>query len=529
MGKSYLLSYNNLFDSLSTTYVNQNAVDPKLSQQSVFSINSREIKYRLDDFNQDTNSFILVNQELFENDPISSDIFSEIQRGFGNILHITLEIPDYDVVNHPLWIEAFFFDLYDYDFADVSTYFHRSKNLYNGTPIKDAIAIFKNTTYRLLVHIYDSYGSRETWFYDFEMSDDNVIIDVTLYNSNNIQYPINDILQGVTIPNNVLTINEIDFGNLGVMPNYVLPQSAVPQNLSQYYKQDIPEIFYLAGDATAKPVFTLANKRSITKNVTETIPIKMIDAFLSLVQVPYQENDELVLKVYDIIQGYIFIPYNQVSQYSQVLDALWIQRVEVFQQQPINSTTTPESLGQFWMIIGALAGLEMDSKHINFYIKRDNNYIPIAQLEGYQIDQIPLDYDIPMSFHPSFQEGYISQMSDIIPVLQDDNTVKLYSSVLSVFSHLTNIRDNVESFYLKLNDVLYAQLSPRYISFPFEVQWIVKDSFTHDILYETTDKTLKYRYKGFQVVDIEGNFKLSNINGAREFKFLRQSVASYIV
>jgi hypothetical protein len=186
-------------------------------------------------------------------------------------------------------------------------------------------------------------------------------------------------------------------------------------------------------------------------------------------------------------------------------------------------------LGQFWFFFGALAGLEMDSKHIQFHIKRNNNYIPLKEIIGYAVDKIPLDYDIPMSFHNSFQEGYISPMPDMLPVLQDDDSVMFYSSVLSIFSHLTNIRNNIESFYLKLNDVLYAQLSPRYTGFPFEVEWTVKDSFTHEILYQTTDKTLKYRYKTFQVIDIEGSFKLSNINGVREFKFLKQSVVSYIL
>jgi hypothetical protein len=233
--------------------------------------------------------------------------------------------------------------------------------------------------------------------------------------------------------------------------------------------------------------------------------------------------------VYDPYQGYIYIPYDQISEYSQAMDTLWIQRVEIFQQDPIGSTNIPQSLGEFWIIIGALAGLEMDAKYIDIFIKRGDIYIPINEIENYQISKFSFDYDIPMAFHPSFKEGYISDMPDLLPVLQNDDSVVFYRSILSVFSHLTNIRNNIESFYLKLNDVMYAQLSPRYTGFPFEVEWKVSDSFTHEVLHQTNDRTLKYRYKSFEVIDIEGNFKLRDtVNGTREFTFFRQSVASYI-
>ena len=539
--KTTVMSYNNLFDTLSTTYVNKNVVDYKLTQNEspfdpdpVFRVKSREIKYRINTYYQNLITkfeFYQINEELFEDTIIDQNILTEVQRGFGNILHTTIDIADYDPINNTMWVEVFFFDLNDYDLNNPSTYIYFPKNIYTGTPLTPTIAIFKNTTYRLLINTYDAYGARETWFYDFEMSDANIIIDVDIYNSNVIQDPINDILQGVTIPNNSLDPVVIDFDVLGSLPNFVLPLSEVPTDLSQYYlTSPANPLFFMHGNPTAKPVFTLANKRLITKNSTQTIPIKMLDAYLSIIQLPYHQDDQLFLKIYDPYQGFQYVPYSQVSQYSKALDTLWIQVVEIFEQQPIYSTNTPQSLGYFWMIISAIAGLDMDSKHLEFYIytPSTDTYTKIQDINEYQIDRVSLDYDIPMTFHNSAIDGYISQVDDVLPVLQNDDSVVFFRAILSLFSHLTNIRNHPESFYLKLNDAFYAQLSERYIDFPFEVSWTVKDSFTHETLYQTSDRTLKYRYNGLQVLDIEGTFTLNNINGVRTFPFFRQSVASYL-
>lgn len=392
------------------------------------------------------------------------------------------------------------------------------------------VAVFKNGVYRFLVNVYDTLGSRETYFYDFVMQQENVRIDVDVFTSKNLT-PLNDvneIYQDTTTPNLSLTPVrlEIPVGATTVVLNsYQLYQEDVPTNLSEYYDIDTPLMVERWLDKRQVRQFEKFNLNYRLTDVTESIPTCLIDSFLDIMVLPKNVADEdLYVEIYDPYTATRMVSLEELNEAMSPLDNLFVSYGEVFEH---NYTTNEDiSIGDYWIIIGMLSGFNLSNVHI--YIKRNDTYIKIAEVEGFYESKQPLYYDIPMAVtQEDVTEYYVSDTGLYAYVKQQNDTIETIHCIKSLFPHLTKMRDYHDSYGLKLNDVVFASVSPKYIDYPFENSWEVQDTFSHEILKSSQTRTLIYRYKLKNIIDILLKFYLTGFDETFEHQKLLQSVQSY--
>jgi hypothetical protein len=475
--------------------------------------------------------FFKITDEIFEDTEILPSQMADIRRGFGAILHISVTIPSTTITTRR-WVETEFYNIEDPSIKITTP----RVELDTDDEITEQIAVFKNGVYRFLVNIYDTYGAKETYFYDFVLAQENVRIDTDVFTSKNLtslNNP-NEIYQDTTVPNLSLTEVRLDIpvGNNVFVPinSYQLSQADVPTNLATYYDVDSP--MHIDRWLSKKYVrqFEKFNMNYRLKDITESIPIALIDSFLDINVLPKSESDEdIYVEIYDPFSKTRLVPLSELNESMSPLDNLFVFHSEIFERRyRVLDDYVDVSLGDHWVIIGMLSGFNLDNFNERIFIKRGAEYIRITEVEGFYKSKQPLYYDIPMAItQDEVTEYYASDTGLYAYVKQQDDTVETIPCIKSLFPHLTKMRDYHESYGLKLNDVVYAAVSPKYIDYPFECEWDVQDTFTHESLKFSKSKTLLYRYKLKNIIDILLKFYLQGFDQTYEHVKLLQSVQSY--
>lgn len=493
-----------------------------------------EVKYFMmpeDLPNIQTLDFFKISNEIFEDTEILPSDMENIRRGFGAILHLSVTIPS-TTLSGRRWVETEFFNKDD-DSIKITT---PRVEVDTDDEITEQIVIFKNGVYRFLVNMYDTYGAKETYFYDFVLAQENVRIDTDVFTSKKLT-PLNnpnEIYQDTTTPNLSLTriALEIPVGNNVTIPvnSYQLFQDDVPTDLAHYYDVESPTAVERWISKKYVRQFEKFNMNYRLKDITESIPICLIDSFLDINVFPKDVSDEdIYVEIYDPFQKTIKVSLTDLHESMSPLDNLFVFYSEIFERRYTSiSEYEDTSIGEHWVIIGMLSGFNLDNFNKRIFVKRGDDYIPITEIEGFYKSKQPLYYDIPMAItQDEVTQYYVSDTGLYAYVKQQEDTIEEIPCIKSLFPHLTKMRDHNESYGLKLNDVVYASVSPKYIDYPFECEWDVQDTFTHESLKFSKSKTLLYRYKLKNIIDIWLKFYLIGFGDTFEHTKLLQSVQSY--
>lgn len=461
----------------------------------------------------------MVDREIFDDEPIDDSIpLDKISRVFGTVAHLRITSPETYI---------------QFEFSD--TVNPTNRLVFNRQWVDDDIyikfVISNVSNYILHVTITDKYNNTEVFEYNFNLSDDVKRIDFETFNSvaldiDNLNERSNNINLDVSSPS-VVTSRPSDTSN-----NYILPFYDIPEDLSEYYNAPVTGFIKWLSE-NDKYILPEANLNYQVDTFTESIPVEFSESWLSILAFKYDPSKTLYLKIFNINTcEYQNIPIHSIPEYYPIFDTLYMVLMDVIEVDDINGDNGGDGAGiettnQYYFITTTETGIDFSKHTYNFVlVDSEDNEISIYDdlIEDQDIYKlkIPVNYDFPLfeiksKIVTEFQP-FISESENTEQVGTNDFVIirsifpRLLSIDVSTIDNSINngINSGINSFYLKLGDIVFCRLNSNYIVNEKDIVWKVFNSFTKDVLFETSDSTLKYRIDSNTIYDILVEFTINN-------------------
>lgn len=369
-----------------------------------------------------------------------------------------------------------------------------------------------NGAYDVCIDVYDLHNNRERFNFTFDVSASTANIDFETFNSAIVlaeaENTISTDIESPASTLNVTTANQ---------QNFILALDYVPLDLSQYFAYGNTDgLKYLTN--TSRYIVPKINKNIVVNTISDTIPLKFIDSYLSILTFPYLADSTLKLRVVDPNTcKQLLIPFASIGSYSKALDKIFVNVVDITDG---NGTATP-----YVFITTTESGLDL--LKIWDFVYEHNTTKSIDSIkdrkvgEGYVYAAIPVNYDFPLFLKPSSLApefvGYASPSKHTTAVVLDTanpTVIQQAPVVQSLFPRLINIDKNPDpaqqTYYLKLGDIVACRINEKLVTNNYNLVWRVYNSFTKEKLFETADYMLKYRIDDNICYDIECEFLIGN-------------------
>jgi hypothetical protein len=297
--------------------------------------------------------------------------------------------------------------------------------------------------------------------------------------------------------------------------NYQLPNDLVPDDLSQYYNQDISGLHNL--------LYSLMNKRytasSINSNFgidisTQTIPTDFMDLWIDVLAIKFIEGSSLkIRKIDELSLVPVLFDYFNAEAYGSIPDKLFITAMDIAEDHANPDTITS------WIFVTTMeAGIDLSAYLFDLVMVPDNFagdpmslQSVYAMAEGdIQHGRLPVNYDFPLFFRPStLQPDFINY-----PPITDGLTFDQLPKIRSIWPRLFRVGTSTMggSQVLALGDVFTCRFDSRYVSNLKDIVWTVLNSFTGETIFSTEDYMLKYRVNENTVYDVVLAFS-AGVNG----------------
>lgn len=401
---------------------------------------------------QPNNELFAVDVEYFDN--VENDLDFESMSIFGNLLNLSiLSVGNY----------------IKYEIKKVGNDFTKiiSQSVI-GTEIPEEIKFIGTVSgeYRLIVTITDFWNNQDVYAYSYTIDNTKALIDFKVFNSAVLTEEMNELNLDVSSPS--LTTVETE--------NYILPLVNVPNLLNDYFDIDVTGIQtlqYLMG--TKKYLTPEVNKNYIVDKATD-MPIDYMDNWLHIISVKKLPNHQLKLR---ITEPY----YNKLEIIDIGTSEIEFDNDLFVTDLAINELVDDEIVVNNYLLITTRSG-GIDIIPELFDLVYVNNTIPDAVeihslydlVDLIEEVKIPVNYDFEL-FHRLISINNFPQLTT------DDKLI-----VKSLFPRLTN-----DNYNVKLGDILGCTINEQYINNQQNVRWEVRNTFTNELLFETTDRMLKYR------------------------------------
>lgn len=437
-------------------------------------------------------NIFLIETEIFDDYTITQ--FNNIKRNFGNILHIKISTPNTFLSLEIISIENNDIMVFDKIYVDSPKYFK--------------ILLLKKDNYKINIKITDSYNNIETYFYDLNLSENIGKLDFDLFSSCKL------------IDNNNLSLDLNSSTNINTLSdNYGLPIDLVPFDLANYYMVNVINPVNVQ-NYTNNAIFKLTemNKNMKLNDISESIPLKYFNNILDIITFKYDFNYTLKLKIYnDDLGTYELIDYSDINLYDNTFDKVMITLFDVYDRD-INGNID-DFLTPYYFITTIEAGITINKTTYDFVLVENNNQsnvISIYDLPELNYKQIDIVNDLPLFYKESLT---VPNFNHYISVSQDTIEIEgtIYPLVKSIFSKLisvdSDLNDEINGIYkLKIGDIIVARPNNNYIINENNVTWQIFNSFTNELLFESTDFALKYVVTEKTIFDIKYNFIIDNVN-----------------
>lgn len=476
----------NIYSNINSK-IKQQIVTNKISKQ--LTINKSEVKTYSNSIDKTNPNIYVVDSEILDSDIFDETDIEHIERIFGCIIHL-------DIISMDMFVEIDITDLSD------KTNTLKFNKTYITEPINKLIVLKNTGKYRISVYCSDKYNNREMYYYDIEVSNLIYRIDFDVFNSCKLSESLQRKLSLDVDSNSKLTEKT---NNESV--NYILPVDSVPLDLTQYFTQDIGNLKIKWLTENSEYILNKLNTSLIVDRLTETIPLDLIDNYLSILSFQYNPNYDLKLRIYDYDSNTTkIINYSDIGLYDKYADKLFITVIDVYDRNEDNTLKTSKT--PYYFISTNETGIDISKNNYDFVIvnKIDGTILSVYDITNYT-KQIPVNHDFPLFITPStlvlnFQ-SYISptKYNAII------NGVT-YPIIKSIFPYLTN-EDEIQ--YLKLGDIVLCKLNNDLTVDYQDVKWQIFNSFTNEKLFETNDLTLKYRIEENTCYDIYCEFVIDGV------------------
>lgn len=456
-------------------------------------------------------SVYFVDDEIFDDEVFNYNDIDKYDRIFGNVLHLNIHSPN-------TYIK---FEIFDKNYVTNKLVFQKSLI----TNDLNKIIVLKATTiYRLNIEITDYHNNTEKYFYDFYVNHNINKIDFDSFSSSLILDENkfkNDIILDIDSPTKLTTHDNLS-------KNYILPKNLIPLDLQNYYGLNSASITEWLTENNKFDISSI-DKNYTVNEITESVCLNLFDNWLDIVCLKYDDNFDLKIKVYDInICEYVNIDYINIGQYSPISDKLYVMLIDIYDRdinEDIEDIKTP-----YYFITTTETGIDINKESYDFILINKITGEEISIYDEYidnnlYISRIPVNYDFPL-FEIS-SELYPNFLKYISPNTYKENIEGIdYTIIKSVFNRLSKISDNPDFAYnLKIGDFVFCKLNNNYVINEKNVIWKIFNTFTNELLFETSDFMLKYRIEDNIIYDVSCDFTIDNI----KYNIMKKSVFSSFI
>lgn len=433
----------------------------------------------------------LVDLEIFDNEtPPNIDEF-QIKSIFGNLQHLTIDSPNTYV---------------EYIIENVENPLTKiqSGKLFLIEKLRLNIVSTLAGTYKVTIFIYDIHNNREKYEYTYNVNFDISRIDFDIYNSSHLLVDeMNDLDSDIESHWLITELQDI--------PNdYILPLDNVPTDLSTYYDVDINSLTLQYLRNNQRLLLEPINQNFIVDKSTQVIPVDFMDNWLEIAAFPHNPNYDLKLRcVNDITQEVEILNYNNPLAYTSNPDKLFITALDIIEN---HSDTTTDNITPWIFISTVESSIDLvknmyDLVLVNIFDNTD--IVSIYDLPQLNKSKIPLTYDFPLFFRESLLLPTFLNHPSYIPVVNETTDYLTLPVVKSLYPRLINITSILETYMLKLGDVIFCKPNRKYITNETDILWTVFNSFTNEVLFTSTDFMLKYRISENTIFTVQLEFKIN--------------------
>lgn len=432
----------------------------------------------------DLNTLSFIEREVSDDEAYNGDIH-KLKSFFGNILHIDVQTTSGYYAEVTITSRAF-----------PERFIRSDKQQLVDGKLHLEVATIDLGTYDITVNVWDNHNNRETYNYEYTISADKYNIDIEAFSSAAM-----DEDNGMTLEPSSPALQ--NFFNVELF-DYILNLENVPDDLKEYYDMNVmPKVEIRTNKRYLLPDFNQYNDIS---EITETLPLEFIDSWVDICTIPYDATKELKLRIYDgNTCRHEIIDYDQIASVaSETTDKIFVTLVDVTEERPDGETYTVP----YYLLMTTEVGIDLKLQYDFVLVDKDgSNPESIYDNKNVSIRRLPLNHDIPLFFRasrvvPDFKH-YVSGAQ-----YAGENQ---YVILKSTMPRLINITDQkVTTNELRFGDVILCRLDKRYVVGATDIVWNVRDSFTKEILFSTTDEALKYRISEVTIYDVEVTFNIRN-------------------
>lgn len=431
----------------------------------------------------------------------------KIQSTFGNILNLILKSPntycEYVIENIGNEFTKIKSDKFWLDELDVLHLKFVSSN--NSL----------NNKYRVTVYFYDIHNNREVYTYEYTISNNIAKIDFEIYNSTN--------LYETEIDNKLTTDIESSWLMTEINPeNFILPNIDVPNLLDTYFTvtSNNPEYVYSNKRLVLNDMHTNINPNFIIDNSTDSIPVDFMDNYIHIISIPYLPNRSLKLRcVNDLTQEIELLDYFDEQAYTSTPDKLFITIMDIL--------NTDTNVSEPYIYISTTeVGIDIVKNLYDLVFIDDNDeIISIYDVDDIQEKKEILSFDVSLFFRESeLVTGFINHPS-YVPIMDEINIHSDYPKIKTIYQRLINIGNNINTYQVKLGDIIMCRANPNYITNHKNIIWSVYNSFTNELLYKSNDYMLKFRVNDETIYTIDLSFIIEN----KVYSITKKSIQSSFI
>ena len=337
--------------------------------------------------------------------------------------------------------------------------------------------------FNIKVTIIDTYGNKDSYKYRYNVSSKKARIGFDLYSTQNLN---EDIHANTDLDISSGTIKNKQLGN---SINYILDVDTIPDELSKYF-EILPgeNLRYLTEASTHRnknnPLYFVEsiNKNILTKDVSE-VPIQFTEQYLEFAI--FEEDIEQVTKDFKKLlkeQKQYFDDSNSTPDKLQ-FDKLFISKLNIYRTIHDNEATNEKDV---LFVCGVETGIDLEFL-----------YSEVFKIHNYKKYRIPVNYDFPL-----FSNTKVEYQPENCYSINVEN-LKL-PVVRSFFPRMTKQLFSE----VKQGDTILVRLNSDYVVDEVNPIWNIKNSFTGEIVFTTTDYTLKYRVNDNCSYDITVEFDI---------------------
>lgn len=327
--------------------------------------------------------------------------------------------------------------------------------------------------FHIQVIVIDTYGNRETYQYKYNVSSKQARIDFDIYSTVNFQENENNFDLDISSGSVTNSQNE----------NYILGLDTIPDTLDKYFSIGSNDALRYITQASTKrfknnPLYFIESiNKNIKVNDCTEIPLMYTEQYLEFsIFTEYDVSDIL----------------NKINQYNSIFD--------------IESDSKPEAL-QFDKLFISKLNISGYDKELLFLCSTetgiDLKFLYPDIFENQPIYRIPVNYDFPL-FSNIENNGIVYKPENCYQITVENLQLPVVRSFFPRMGliHLPE---------LKQGDTIVVRLNSDYVIDEINPTWTVKNSFNGEVLFTTTDYTLKYRVNENCSYDIEVNFEIYDI------------------